>query len=154
MTDQGWTLVDELVATLGGAGGATGWAELDAARWNQDPRSTKIEGSGGNEGMLFFMNPYTSTRFPQHSRTLSSADFPGMVDSIKSFIGPTGFGGARLAAMSDDPRIPVDPNHPIHRDGGLPNQWHELQLQRFRRGQWRLWLRDDAVADRRDLQSR
>jgi hypothetical protein len=107
--DQGWTLVNELVATLGGAGGATGWAELDAARWNQDPRSTKIEGSGGNEGMLFFMTPYTSTRFPQHSRTLSSADFPGMVDSIKSFIVPTGFGGSRLAAMSDDTRIPVTP---------------------------------------------
>ncbi|MFT5410081.1 MAG: hypothetical protein ACI9NC_002808 [Verrucomicrobiales bacterium] len=107
--DQGWTLVDELVATLGGTGGATGWAELDAARWNQDPRSTKIEGSGGNEGMLFYMNPYTSTRFPQHSRTLNSADFPGMVDWIKDFIAPSGFGGDRLATMSDNVRIPATP---------------------------------------------
>ncbi|MFT6863321.1 MAG: hypothetical protein ACJAVK_001882 [Akkermansiaceae bacterium] len=118
--DQGWTLVDELVATLGGTGGTTGWAELDAARWNQDPRSTKIEGSGGNEGMLFFMNPYTSTRFPQQSRTLSSADFPGMVDWIKSFIVPTGFGGERLAEMSADPRIPTTPTIAYTGTAGFP----------------------------------
>lgn len=118
--DQAWTLVDELVATLGGTGGTTGWAELDAARWNQDPRSTKIEGSGGNEGMLFFMNPYTSTRYPEQSRTLSSADFPGMVDWIKSFLVPTGFGGSRLAEMSDDSRIPVTPTIQYTGTAGFP----------------------------------
>lgn len=118
--DQGWTLVDELVATLGNAGGATGWAELDAARWNSDPRSTKIEGTGGNEGMLFFMNPYTSTRFPQHSRTLSSADFVGMVDWVKAFIVSSGFGGGRLAAMSNDPRIPATPSIQYTGAAGFP----------------------------------
>ena len=133
-TDQGWTLVEELVATLGGTGGATGWAELDATRWNQDPRSTKIEGSGGNEGMLFFMNPYTSTRFPQQSRTLSSADFPGMVDWIKSFIGPTGFGGARLAVMSDDPRIPATPTIQYSGTAGFPTDSLSFNCSDFSAG--------------------
>ena len=118
--DQGWTLVDELVATLGAAGGAIGWGELDAARWNDDPRSKKIEGTGGNAGMLFFMNPYTSTRFPQHGRTLSSSDFPGMVDWIKDFIAPSGFGGGRLATMSDDAAIPSTPTISYTGTAGFP----------------------------------
>lgn len=132
--DQGWRLVDELVATLAGAGGAIGWAELDAARWNQDPRSTKIEGTGGNEGMLFFMNPYSSTLFPQQSRTLSSADFPGMVDWVKDFIVPSGFGGGRLVAMSDDPRIPATPT--IHYTGtaGFPTSGLSFTCSDFAAG--------------------
>ncbi len=145
--DQGGTQVDELVATLGGTGGTSGWAELDAARWNQDPRSTKIEGSGGNEGMLFFMNPYTSTRFPQHSRTLSSADFPGMVDWIKSFIVPTGFGGSRLAAISDDTRIPATPTIQYTGTAGFPTNDLSFSCSDFAAGndgsdfakmQWRI----------------
>ena len=107
--DQGWTMVDELVERLGSGGGANGWAELDAARWNQDPRSTRLEGDGGNAGMLFFMNPYSSTLYPDQGRTLSSADFAGMVDWIKSFIASGGFGGARLAAITEDPAIPATP---------------------------------------------
>ncbi len=145
--DQGWSMVDELVATLGGTGGTTGWAELDAARWNQDPRSTKIEGSGGNEGMLFFMNPYTSTRFPQHSRTLDSADFPGMVDWIKSFIVPSGFGGARLAEISDDPQIPTTPTIQYIGTAGFPTNDLSFSCSDFNAGrdgsgfakmQWRI----------------
>jgi hypothetical protein len=145
--DQGETLVDELLETLGGTDGAIGWAELDAARWNQDPRSTKIEGSGGNDGMLYFMNPYTSTRFPQHSRTLGSADFPGMVDWIKSFISPTGFGGNRLAAMSDDTRIPVTPTIQYTGTAGFPTNGLGFRCSDFAPGrdgsgfaklQWRI----------------
>ncbi len=118
--DQGWKQVDELVAILGDTGGATGWAELDAARWNKDPRSKKFEGTGGNTGMLFFMNPYTSTRFPQQGRTLASADFPGMVGWVKDFIVPSGFGGGRLAAMAADPQIPATPTIQYTGTAGFP----------------------------------
>jgi len=145
--DQGWTLVDELVATLGSTGGATGWAELDAARWNQDPRSTKIEGTGGNDGMLFFMNPYTSTRFPQQSRTLGSADFPGMVGWIKNFMVPTGFGGSRLAGRSGDTRTPATPTIQYTGTAGFPTNGLTFNCSDFASGsdgagfasmQWRI----------------
>jgi len=132
--DQGWTLVDELVATLGGASGAIGWAELDAARWNQDPRSTKLEGTSGDPDMLFFMNPYTSTRFPQHSRSLSSADFPGMVEWIKDFIVPSGFGGGRLAAMADDSQIPATPTIQYTGTAGFPTNGLSFSCSDFEAG--------------------
>lgn len=104
--DQGASQIDELVSILGGP---DGWAELDAARWNNDPRSMKVEGSGGNEEMLFYMNPYDSTIFPSYGRTLESADFPGMVSWIKNFITTNGPGGQRLAAAGHDAGIPATP---------------------------------------------
>ena len=132
--DQGWTLIDELAATLGSTGGSTGWAQLDAARWNQDPRSTRLEGTGGNAGMLFFMNPYTSTLYAGQGRALSSADFSGMVDWIKDFIAPSGFGGGRLATLSDDPRIPATPTIEYTGEAGFPSDGLSFSCSEFAPG--------------------
>jgi len=84
--------------------------------------------------MLYFMNPYTSTRFPQHVRTLSSADFPGMVDWIKNFISPTGFGGSRLAAMSDDNRVPLTPTIQYTGTAGFPTNGLSFSCSNFAPG--------------------
>jgi hypothetical protein len=131
--DQGWTLVDELTALLGSAEGELGWAEIDAARWNRDSRSRKVEGTAGN-GLLFFMNPYNSTRFPQHGRTLVSGDFPGMVQWVKDFIVPDGFGGGRLEAMAEDANIPGTPTISYVGDGGFPTNGLAFQSSTFAPG--------------------
>ena len=108
-SDQGWTLVDEIATILGSHDGTPGMAELDAARWNGDSLTRRVEGSSPNSKAYFFMNPYTSTRFPTKRRTLISSDFLGMADWVKKFIVPRGFGGGRLTEMTNDPSIPRTP---------------------------------------------
>ena len=50
--DQGWTLVDELAHILGSYDGQLGMAEVDAARWNGDPRTRRVEGTSPNPNVL------------------------------------------------------------------------------------------------------
>jgi hypothetical protein len=107
--DQGWTLVDELTTLLGSHQGSLGMAELDAARWNRDARTRRVEGSSPDPNIFFFMNPYSSTRFPPRGRTLRTSDFAGMTIWVKRFIISTGFGGGRLEAMAADPAVPATP---------------------------------------------
>lgn len=145
--DQGWTLVDELANVLGSSDGNPGMAELDAARWNGDPQTRRVEGSSPNPKAYFFMNPYTSTRFPTKNRTLISGDFPGMVDWVKKFIVPRGFGGDRLRDMTRDPRIPERPAISYTGGNGFPTDGLRFTSNAFAPGdggasfaamQWRL----------------
>ncbi len=146
-SDQGWTLVDELASILGSSQGDLGMAELDAARWNGDPQTRRVEGSSPNPKAYFFMNPYTSTRFPSKKRTLISGDFPGMVDWVKKFIEPRGFGGGRLRDMIRDTRIPKTPVISYAGENGFPSDGLRLTSNAFESGdggasfatmQWRI----------------
>lgn len=132
--DQGWTLVDEISTILGSIDGNLGMAELDAARWNQDPRTRRVEGSSPNPRMFFFMNPYTSTRFAPRGRTLSSPDFAGMRDWVKQFIIPRGFGGRRFNAMIRDSAIPATPEISYAGTAGFPTDGLTFSTSDFEPG--------------------
>ena len=106
--DQAYALIDEIAGILGSVDGKMGWAELDAYRWEEDPRSRSIEGRSTTSA-AFFVNPYRSTRFPTKRRELVSGDFAGMVQWVKDFIVPSGFGGGRLNDMVEDATIPQTP---------------------------------------------
>ncbi|MEM7397292.1 MAG: CotH kinase family protein, partial [Verrucomicrobiota bacterium] len=106
--DQGWTLIDEFTSRLANIDGGLGWPEVEHARWDRDPRSRSVEGPSTGTGS-FFINPYTSSRFPPLGRTLISADFDGMVDWVKQFIVTNGFGGGQLAVLNADAEIPRTP---------------------------------------------
>ena len=47
------------------------------------------------------MNPFRYTRFAGKVRELTSPDFPGMVDWVKRFTVPGGFGGTQLQVLAD-----------------------------------------------------
>ena len=143
--DQGWTLVDEFAQLLGSVDGKMGWAEIDAYRWEEDPRSRAIEGRSTSSGS-FFVNPYRSTRFPSKRRELVSGDFAGMVQWVKDFIVPTGFGGGRLNAMAEDETIPMKPELAYIGAEGFPlggivlksGEFSSPDNDTFRAMQWRL----------------
>ncbi len=77
-----------------------GWWEIDQARWDRHPESKSIEGPSRNTGS-FYVNPFRYTRFPGKVRELISPDFPGMVDWVKRFTVPGGFGGTQLQVLAD-----------------------------------------------------
>ncbi len=77
-----------------------GWWEVDQARWENHPRSRAVEGPSQRTGS-FYVNPFGYTRFPGKVRELVSPDFPGMVDWVKRFTVPGGFGGTQLQVLAD-----------------------------------------------------
>lgn len=95
------------------------WWEIDRDRWNHHPRSRAIEGPSTNTGS-FYVNPFPYTRFPGKIRTLVSADFPGMVQWVKDFTAPPGFGGALLKALAESPRAPDTPSIAYTGPAGFP----------------------------------
>ncbi len=87
-----------------------GWWEIDQARWDRHPRSRAVEGPSTNTGS-FYINPFRYTRFPGKVRELVSADFPGMVDWVKRFTVPGGFGGDQLQVLADaGAKVPETPS--------------------------------------------
>lgn len=77
-----------------------GWWEIDQARWDRHPRSRAVEGPSTGTGS-FYVNPFRYTRFAGKVRELTSPDFPGMVDWVKRFTVPGGFGGTQLQVLAD-----------------------------------------------------
>ena len=99
----------------------SGWWAIDQARWDRHPRSRAVEGPSTRTGS-FYVNPFKYTRFSGKVRTLLSPDFPGMVQWVKHFTVPPGFGGQQLRELINDnstvPRTPVityvgQEGHPI-----------------------------------------
>ncbi|MGK0188281.1 MAG: hypothetical protein ACI9R3_004073 [Verrucomicrobiales bacterium] len=143
--DQAWRLVDEFAQLLRSVDSKMGWAELDAYRWEEDSRSRAIEGRTTSSGS-FFVNPYRSTRFPSKRRELVTGDFAGMVQWVKDFIVPTGFGGGRLDEMANDGTIPVKPELTYTGEEGFPLSGIALESavfsspgnDTFQAMQWRL----------------
>ncbi|MDC0504095.1 lamin tail domain-containing protein [Verrucomicrobiales bacterium] len=88
---------DTVVSTTPDGGG---WWEIDQARWDRHPRSRAVEGPSTRTGS-FYVNPFRYTRFSGKVRELTSPDFPGMVDWVKRFTVPGGFGGDQLQVLAD-----------------------------------------------------
>jgi hypothetical protein len=81
------------------------FAAIDRAMWDYHPRTSSI-----HKG-FFYRSPA-----PYHGgaqccirRELTSPDFEGMINWVKEFIGPTGYGGRLLAQHHADQAIPHTP---------------------------------------------
>ena len=104
---------DETVVSSTPDGGS--WWEIDQARWDRHPESRSVEGPSQRTGS-FYVNPFRYTRFSGKVRELVSPDFPGMVEWVKRFTVPGGFGGTQLQVLADGG--PKEPNKPtISYDG-------------------------------------
>lgn len=111
-TDEGWRVIEEY------AGYVEDFADVDCAMWNYHPRA-----GGWHKGAFYQeVAPYPSNSggAGQTRRRISPVGFRGMVNWVKAFIPPTGFGGGRLAAMTEDDRIPEKPTVTAMGHPGFP----------------------------------
>ena len=97
-SDQAWSLIDELASVIDNPQLEHSLAEVDRALWDYHPRFSS-KGS-------YYQNPFTG---PYSSRFLDSADLPGLVQYVKEFVVPTGFGGGQLDVLTADADIPDTP---------------------------------------------
>jgi hypothetical protein len=125
-------LVDEFARMINesnGAGGyLTGWAELDQYMWNYNPRTT-----AAHLGQ-FYANPSSEAMFGgTYNRTLSTANFSGMVQWIIDFMTDTdpngwaigdgdqrGYGFNYLEYEATDVNIPNKPTIAYAGETGFP----------------------------------
>ncbi len=109
-------LIAELSRQLTPSGHERNWAELDAAMWNNHPRT--------HHAGQFFLTPYSDHRMGGHwERTLRSADFAGFSNYVLEFCTNTrrgkafrpndgiqqGYGYGYLAYEARDTKIPEQP---------------------------------------------
>jgi hypothetical protein len=126
-------LVDEFARMVNPANGdgtyGLGWAELDEAMWNYNPRTTSSHRGA------FYRTPFVDNqRFGgQWTRTLDTADFTGMVNWVIQFMTDTdpdgfaigdgdqrGYGFNYLQYEAYDPAIPLTPVISYSGDSGFP----------------------------------
>jgi len=81
-------LIEDYAAVIADPATDLSFVEADRALWDHHPRN---------------QNPGT------YYRSSPTGDFTGMVRRMKTFISPTGWGGANLARMDDDRDIPDTP---------------------------------------------
>ena len=110
-----------------------GWWEIDRDRWNHHLRSRAVEGPSTGTGS-FYVNPFRYTRFSGKVRTLVSPDFPGMVQWVKNFTVPPGFGGAQLAALAESANIPDTPVISYVGPDGFPADQLRFETTEFEGG--------------------
>jgi len=108
-SDQLWQLIDEYVNILSPSGLSQSWSDIDRAMWDYHPRTANVG--------TFYKTPFPSSEInanlysamPGYQRILSSADFAGMIQFVKDFTVPGGFGGNQLSVLTADADIPNTP---------------------------------------------
>jgi Lamin Tail Domain/CotH kinase protein len=97
--DQCGQIIDECAAVISDPEGGPSFVQADRAMWDRHPRNT---------------NPGT---YYQNSPT---RDFAGMVQRMREFIGPGGWGAGNLARIDDDTAIPNTPLVASRSPAGFP----------------------------------
>jgi len=108
--DQLWQLIDELAAIVADPNLPYSMADVDRAMWDSNPRTRDRSGSSSG---LFYKTPFPGEEiypgFHGYARVLPSADFAGMVQYIKDFVIPPGYGGTQFNELLVDPDVPAAP---------------------------------------------
>ena len=98
-TDQAWQAVEEYARYV------EPLAAVDRAMWDWNPRTSSI-----HKGFFYRSPaPYHGGADGEVRRELTSPSFEGMVDWVKEFIVPGGFGGDQTVVLHTDPDIPETP---------------------------------------------
>ncbi len=128
-------LIDEYAQMVNPTGQALTWADLDAAMWNKNPRTSGGDAQTNHYGN-FFRTPYTDSRNGgTWVRTLPSADFEGLVKYLVDYTTNTfpsgqawavnngnqlGYGYKFLESDAADPAIPNLPTIAYTGASGYP----------------------------------
>ncbi len=131
-------LIDEYAQMVKPAGASPSWADLDAAMWNMNPRTTSNSNAQTNHRGNFHVTPYFDSRIGgTWTRTLATADFAGSMKYLVDYATDTfpsgstwtvnngdqrGYGYRYLAAEAADATVPQRPTvtylgasgHPIN----------------------------------------
>ena len=98
-------LVDEYAQLVKPAGASPSWADLDAAMWNQNPRTASNSNAQTNHRGNFFATPYVDSRFGgTWTRTLATADFAGSMKYLVDYATNTFPAGSTWAVNNGDQR--------------------------------------------------
>lgn len=119
-------LIDEYAKLVAPTGISPNWTQLDAAMWNQNPRTTSSSGDAQvNHRGKFYAKTYTDSRMGGNwVRTLATADFAGSMNYLLGYATDTfpagsawavnngdqrGYGARYLASEAADAAIPARP---------------------------------------------
>ncbi len=99
-------LVDEYAQKVKPAGASPSLADLDAAMWNQNPRTNSTPSNAQtNHRGNFFATPYVDSRFGgTWTRTLATADFAGSMKYLVDYATNTFPSGSTWAVNNGDQR--------------------------------------------------
>jgi hypothetical protein len=115
--DQGAQVVEEYARYV------EPFAAIDRAMWDYNPRASRAPANRQHLGAFYnetYRYPSGNGAAGQVRRAIDPVGFEGMVNWVKEFIAPDGFGGGRLAQMIDDPQIPLTPTATAIGEIGFP----------------------------------
>ncbi len=98
-------LIDEYADLVKPDGLAPSWADLDAAMWNQNPRTSSNSNAQTNHRGNFHATPYLDSRIGgTWTRTLATPDFAGSMKYLRDYATDTFPVGPAWAVNNGDPR--------------------------------------------------
>ena len=120
--DQAWQAVEEYARYV------EPFAAVDRAMWDWHPRTSPI-----HKGFFYRSPaPYHGGAQGEVRRELTSPDFEGMINWVKEFIVPGGFGGDQTIELYRDPQIPETPNLTYAGSATFPINQLRFQTTPFR----------------------
>jgi len=108
--DQCGQIIDECAAVISNPAGGPSFVEADRAMWDYHPRTA-------SRGTFYENSP--------------TGDFAGMVQRMRQFISPAGWGAQNLARIDDDTDIPETPVVTSIGPGGFPADALAFRVSHF-----------------------